>query len=179
MKRAVAYIRVSTANKSRQGDALTFDQNPEVQEQPLREMVASRGWKLGRVYSDRASGAKERRPGPDALMREARRGEFDVVVVWRFDRFARSVRQLVMKNDNALWQNATTSALLHRETAVTAFQYPFALNLDDFGFDSEDSVTRKKWFISLLKAISELNGVAGNHARSYFEMAPATPPWPR
>ena len=44
--------------------------------------------------SDRLSGAKEVRPGLNALMTDARRGAFDVVVVWRFDRFARSVKQL-------------------------------------------------------------------------------------
>jgi DNA invertase Pin-like site-specific DNA recombinase len=48
------------------------------------------------VYADRASGAKERRPGLDALMADARRGRFDAVVVFRFDRLARSVRQLVL-----------------------------------------------------------------------------------
>ena len=96
MKRAALYVRVSTANKSRQGDAITFDQNPEVQEKPLRDLIAQRDWALHRVYSDRASGAKERRAGLDDLVRDARRGEFDVVVVWRFDRFARSVKQLVL-----------------------------------------------------------------------------------
>lgn len=65
------------------------------------------------------------------------------------------------------WQNAKTSALLHRETALTAFQYPFALNLDD-------CKSQPDWTKSLLKAIGELNDVAGNHARSYFEMAPAS-----
>jgi CRISPR-associated protein Cst2 len=65
------------------------------------------------------------------------------------------------------WQNAKTSALLHRETVLTAFQYPFALNLDD-------CKKQPDWTKSLLKAIGELNGVAGNHARSYFEMAPAS-----
>ena len=96
MKRVAVYVRVSTANKSRQGDVVTFDQNPEVQEQPLRDLVAQRGWAVHQVYSDRASGAADRRPGLDALMRDARRGEFDVVIVWRFDRFARSVRQLIL-----------------------------------------------------------------------------------
>ena len=95
-KRAGLYVRVSTAAKTRHGDALTFDQDPAVQEQPLRELVAQRGWTLHRVYPDRASGAKERRPGLDALMADARRGALDVVVVWRFDRFARSVKQLVL-----------------------------------------------------------------------------------
>ena len=96
MKRAAIYVHVSTARKSRQGDTPTFDQNPEVQERPLRELVAQRGWVLHRIYSHRASGAKERRPGLDSLMGDARRGLFDVVVVWRFDRFARSVKQLVL-----------------------------------------------------------------------------------
>jgi len=95
-KRAGVYVRVSTATKTRHGDALTFDQDPAVQEQPLRELVTQRGWTTHRVYSDRASGAKERRPGLDALMADAQRGAFDVVVVWRFDRFARSVKQLVL-----------------------------------------------------------------------------------
>ena len=81
---------------------------------------------------------------------------------------------LTVKNPDAPWQNATTSALLHRETSVTAFQYPFALNLSDFGFDGPQGDQRKLWLTSLLKAVAELNDVAGNHARSYFEMAPAS-----
>jgi DNA invertase Pin-like site-specific DNA recombinase len=93
-KRAVIYVRVSTSNKTRNGDG--FEQNPEVQEGPLRRMIAQREWTLVRVYSDRMSGAKENRPGLNGLMQAAKRGEFDVVVVWRFDRFARSIEQLVL-----------------------------------------------------------------------------------
>jgi DNA invertase Pin-like site-specific DNA recombinase len=96
VKRVAAYVRVSTASKSRQGDALSFDQNPEVQEQPLREMVAARGRTLPRVHSDRAFGPRERRPRLDVLMGQTWRGQSDGVVVWRFDRFARSVEQLVI-----------------------------------------------------------------------------------
>ena len=59
-------------------------------------MVAQRGWELYQVYPDRASGAQERHPGLNALMSEARRGAFQVLVVFRFDRFARSVQQLVL-----------------------------------------------------------------------------------
>jgi CRISPR-associated protein Cst2 len=63
--------------------------------------------------------------------------------------------------------NVENAQLLHRETTFTAFQFPFALNLTD---------CRKKaaWTKTLLKAIGELNDVAGNHARSYFEFAPAS-----
>jgi len=66
--RAAIYVRVSTASKTKQADAATFVQNSEVQEEPLRELASQRGWELSRVYSDRASGAAERRPGLDALM---------------------------------------------------------------------------------------------------------------
>jgi len=97
--RAGAYLRVSTASKTKRGETSAFDQDPAVQEQPLRDLIAQRGWTLYRVYSDRASGAKERRPGLDALMADARRGRFDVVVVFRFDRFARSVKQLTLALD--------------------------------------------------------------------------------
>ena len=94
MKRAAIYVRVSTMNRTRGGDG--FEQNPEVQEAPLRQMVEHRGWETAGVYSDRLSGAKENRPGLNSLMRDARRGKFDVVLVWRFDRFARSIEQLVL-----------------------------------------------------------------------------------
>lgn len=65
------------------------------------------------------------------------------------------------------YQNSTSSALLHRETVVSGFQYPFALSLGD-------CQPKAEWTKKLLQAIGELNGVAGNHARSYFEMAPAS-----
>lgn len=70
-------------------------------------------------------------------------------------------------NVDSPWQNAGSSQLLHRETVVTAFQYPFALNL-------EDCSKKPEWTAKLLRAIGELRNVAGNHARSYFEMAPAS-----
>jgi DNA invertase Pin-like site-specific DNA recombinase len=95
MKRVAIYVRVSTASKSRKGDTVAFDQDPAVQEAPLRQLIAQRGWEVHDVYSYRMSGTRERRPGLDRLMADAKRGRFDVVVVWRFDRLARSVRQLV------------------------------------------------------------------------------------
>lgn len=94
--RAAIYVRCSTTHKTHKGDKQSYEQNPDVQERPLRDLLTQRGWQLIRIYLDRASGAKERRPGLDELMRDARRGAFDVVVVFRFDRFARSVKQLVL-----------------------------------------------------------------------------------
>jgi DNA invertase Pin-like site-specific DNA recombinase len=94
LKKAAIYVRVSTANRTRTGDF--FEQNPDVQEAPLRQLAEHRGWSVAHVYSDRMSGAKENRPGLGTLMQDARRGRFDVVLVWRFDRFARSIEQLVI-----------------------------------------------------------------------------------
>jgi len=65
------------------------------------------------------------------------------------------------------WKNAKSSQLLHRETSYTSYQFPFALNL-------EDCRPKAEWTRTLLRAIGQLNDVAGNHARSYFEMAPAS-----
>ena len=64
-------------------------------------------------------------------------------------------------------EKGANSSLLHRETAQTAFQYPFALAGDD-------CAAKPDWSRALLKAIGELADVAGNHARSYYEMAPAS-----
>jgi hypothetical protein len=60
--RCACYVRVSSADKSRRGDIQSFEQNPEVQEIPLRGLITRRGWEVYRVYSDRDSSAKESRP---------------------------------------------------------------------------------------------------------------------
>jgi DNA invertase Pin-like site-specific DNA recombinase len=61
----------------------------------LRQMAAQRGFEIVEEYTDRISGVKARRPGLDDLMRDARRGHFDVVLVWASDRIARSVRHVL------------------------------------------------------------------------------------
>lgn len=63
------------------------------------------------------------------------------------------------------WKNAANSALLYREVTHTAFQYPFALS-------QSDCLEKPEWVRALLYAISQLNGVAGGHARAYYEFAP-------
>jgi DNA invertase Pin-like site-specific DNA recombinase len=84
MKRAALYVRVSTV-----------DQNFETQLLDLRQMAASRGYEIVREYSDKISGTKAKRPGLDALLSDARRHRFDVLMVWAFDRIARSVRHFL------------------------------------------------------------------------------------
>jgi CRISPR-associated protein Cst2 len=80
-------------------------------------------------------------------------------------RFDATFHQSPLNAGDSPWKNAATSALLHREVSYTAFQYPFALSL-------EDCKDKKHWGKALLAAIGELSNVAGGHARSYFEMAP-------
>lgn len=84
MKRAALYLRVST-----------FDQHPETQLYDLRQMADQRGYAIVEQYTDRISGAKARRPGLDEMMNDARRGRFDVVLVWASDRLARSVKHFL------------------------------------------------------------------------------------
>src|SRR4051812_15793442 len=82
MKRAAIYARVSTIDRG---------QDPETQLRQLREYADRRGFSLTREYVDHASGAKNDRTEYRAMLEEARRRQFDVLLVWRYDRFARSM----------------------------------------------------------------------------------------
>ena len=84
--RAAIYARVSTTN----------GQDPTMQTRELREYCERRGWTVAGEYVDTGiSGTKDRRPELDRLMADAHRRRFDVCVVWRFDRMARSVSHLL------------------------------------------------------------------------------------
>jgi DNA invertase Pin-like site-specific DNA recombinase len=85
MKKAAIYVRVSTP-----------DQHVESQLYDLRELAAQRGFEIVHEYEDRGiSGTKARRPGLDALMADARRKKFSVVLVSAFDRIARSTKNFL------------------------------------------------------------------------------------
>ena len=89
MKRAILYMRVSTV-----------DQHPETQIHDLRQMAAQRGYEIVAEYTDKISGTKAKRPGLDQMMADARRGRFDVVLVWACDRIARSTRHFLAVLDD-------------------------------------------------------------------------------
>jgi len=85
MKKAAIYCRVSTP-----------DQHVETQLYDLRKLAAQRGFEVSREYCDRGvSGSKAKRPGLDAMMADARRGEFSVLLVAAFDRVARSTKNFL------------------------------------------------------------------------------------
>jgi len=73
----------------------TDGQNTEGQEVELREYAKNRGWEVTKAYRDTMSGATTTRPGLSELMTDAKRRRLDLVLVWRFDRFARSVSHLL------------------------------------------------------------------------------------
>src|ERR1700712_3399746 len=87
MRRAVVYLRVST-----------LEQTTANQERALREIAGRMGCEIIKVYKDHGiSGAKgrDKRPGFDALCRDATKREFDVVMAWSVDRLGRSLQDLV------------------------------------------------------------------------------------
>jgi DNA invertase Pin-like site-specific DNA recombinase len=94
--RVAIYARVSTSNHG---------QDVTVQTRDLEQFAEVRGWRLFDSYLDVGiSGSKDKRPELDRLMADAHRRKFDVVIVWKFDRFARSVSHLLraLETFNAL-----------------------------------------------------------------------------
>lgn len=85
--RAAIYARVSTTGHG---------QDPQLQTREIREYCERRGWQVAGEYVDAGiSGAKDSRPELNRLIADAHRRRFDAVVVWKFDRFARSVSHLL------------------------------------------------------------------------------------
>src|SRR5580700_4061531 len=94
--RAAIYARVSTTNHG---------QDVSMQTRDLEQFAHARGWRLVESYLDLGiSGSKDKRPELDRLMADAHKRRFDIVIVWRFDRFARSVSHLLraLETCNAL-----------------------------------------------------------------------------
>src|SRR5215470_7238909 len=84
-KRAVIYGRVSTE-----------EQSVDMQVSELTDYAERRGWLLVGQYLDRGvSGSKESRPALNQLMNDARQRRFDILLVWKIDRFGRSLKHLV------------------------------------------------------------------------------------
>ena len=85
-RRAALYARVSTDDRG---------QDPETQLRQLREYAERRGFEVVEELVDHASGTREARPSYQRLLEAVRKRRVDVVLVWRYDRFARSTQALV------------------------------------------------------------------------------------
>jgi DNA invertase Pin-like site-specific DNA recombinase len=86
VQRVALYARVSTANGH---------QDPEMQLRELREYAVRRDLTIVGEYIDRMTGSKDSRPSLNRLMADASQRKFDAVLVWKLDRFGRSLRHLV------------------------------------------------------------------------------------
>jgi DNA invertase Pin-like site-specific DNA recombinase len=107
MKKAAIYVRVSTT-----------DQHVESQLYDLRELAAQRGLEVVQEYQDcGVSGTRARRPGLDALMADARRKKFSVVLVAAFDRIARSTKNFLQIVDEL--DSMGIEFISHREGVAT------------------------------------------------------------
>lgn len=85
MQRVALYTRVSTQ-----------DQSCELQRRELQDYAVARGWEVCKVFEDKATGTNTKRPMLNALMKDSKERRFDIVVVWKLDRFARSLKDLVI-----------------------------------------------------------------------------------
>lgn len=89
--KAAIYARVSTLDKG---------QDTEVQLRDLRSYAQARGWIIAGEYVDKGqSGAKDRRPELDRLMKDIRKRKVDLILCWRLDRLGRSLKHLILTLD--------------------------------------------------------------------------------
>ena len=87
MKRAAIYCRVSTVNHGQSVDMQLHD---------LRKLAEQRGFQIVQEYSDQGiSGSKSSRPALDAMLADAKRGKFQILLTWRLDRLERSTAHLI------------------------------------------------------------------------------------
>ncbi len=108
MKRIAIYARVSTNKQSTDSQLLD-----------LRRYTRERGWKIFKEFVDNGvSGTKDSRPALNELMNDARKRRFDMVLVWRFDRFARSTRHLI--NSLEEFRNLSIDFVSYQENIDTS-----------------------------------------------------------
>ncbi|MCX6807356.1 MAG: recombinase family protein [Patescibacteria group bacterium] len=109
MKKVAIYARVSTVDKG---------QDLDTQLLPLKEYVSNRGWQIHEIYTDQISGSKESRPALNQLMNDAHKRKFDCLLVFRFDRFARSTKHLI--NSLELFQSLNIDFISYNENIDTS-----------------------------------------------------------
>ncbi|MCP4523572.1 MAG: recombinase family protein [Candidatus Gracilibacteria bacterium] len=108
MNRVGLYMRISTNDKK---------QDIETQRLPLVEFCKSRGFTIYKEYVDSTSGSKESRPQLNELLNDAKKRKIDTVIVFRFDRFSRSVSQLIKSLE--LFENLGISFISYQENLDT------------------------------------------------------------
>ena len=105
-KKVAIYTRVSTD-----------EQKTDLQLMDLKEYVQRRGYEIYNYYEDIVSGAAKERKALDQLFQDAKHRKFDIVLVWKFDRFARSLKMLV--DSLALFQELGIDFISYKENIDT------------------------------------------------------------
>ena len=135
MTRCALYFRVSTD-----------DQNTPMQRRELIEFCRRRGWEIAAQYEDVGTGAIDSRPALNELMANAAKRKFDVICVWRFDRFARSV--------------------LHLLRALETFR-SLGIELVSYGENIDTTTPVGKMTFTVLGAVAELErSIIAEHVRA-------------
>src|SRR5438874_8026196 len=106
LKKVALYTRVSTD-----------EQKTDLQLMDLKEYVQRREYEIFNIYEDIVSGATKERKSLDQLMDDAKKRKFDIVLVWKFDRFARSLKMLV--DSLALFQELGIDFISFKENIDT------------------------------------------------------------
>lgn len=159
---AITYTRVSTSEQAEGGTSL------DTQRQRCREYVEREGWTLVDEFEDAGvSGKKESRPGLDRLMRAARAGEFEALVVAKLDRLGRSTRHLLEVIDEL---DALSVRVVFLDPSVdtsTAMGRFFITTLAAIA-ELEHSMIRERTYGGRLHRVREGKWVGGPAKFGYF-----------
>lgn len=145
---AALYTRVSTE-----------EQKTDLQIMDLKDYVKKRGYTIYNIYEDRISGATRERKALDLLMDDARKRKFDIVLVWKFDRFARSLKMLV--DGLALFQELGIDFISYKENIdTTTSMGKLIFNINSAYAEFERDIIRDR-VIAGIKAKREKTGAWG------------------
>ena len=148
-KKVALYTRVSTD-----------DQKTDMQLMDLKEYVQKRGYTIYNTYEDIISGAAKERKALDQLMDDAKKRKFDIVLVWKFDRFARSLKMLV--DGLALFQELGIDFISYKENIdTTTSMGKLIFNINSAYAEFERDIIRDRVKAGVKAKREKTNGVWG------------------
>jgi DNA invertase Pin-like site-specific DNA recombinase len=148
-KKVAIYTRVSTD-----------EQKTDLQLMDLKEYINRRGYDIFNLYEDIISGATKERKALDQLMDDAKKRKFDIVLVWKFDRFARSLKMLV--DGLALFQELGIDFISYKENIdTTTSMGKLIFNINSAYAEFERDIIRDRVRAGVKAKREKTNGVWG------------------
>jgi len=148
-KKVALYVRVSTQ-----------EQKTDLQLMDLKEYVQKRGYEIFNIYEDVVSGATKERKALDQLMDDAKKRKFDIVLVWKFDRFARSLKMLV--DSLALFQELGIDFISFKENIdTTTSMGKLIFNVNSAYAEFEREIIRDRVRAGVKAKREKTNGIWG------------------